>query len=409
MASPADSPESPHTLPRPELNPLLNPLLGDNMGRWAEVYFTSAPEKREEAVVELLRELEAQNASASASPVQLSSTPEERLEARKPVPENPPLQAHPDNLRACHTCGHTNPVTHQFCGMCGAQLSGADLKDARGQEGQNLDRPHFEQAKAPAYQEFADDYREPIEERPDLYDLSPFHSLREAEYADEVDYGESPSVRYRYYIAALVAIVIMALGYTAWRASRTEENTQQAQLAPPPAATDAAPAHPTANTGPASSTSTTSAKANTQPGNSAANHAAAPSTQKPVDAPKRADVATIDRPIPATSSSASPSPTAGNSELQGTGNGAEELVVAQHFLSGSNGQGRDSAEAAKWLWKSIAKHNGPAVLVLAELYLKGDGVAKNCDQARVLLDSAARRGTAGAGEKLRNLRAFGCQ
>jgi TPR repeat protein len=41
--------------------------------------------------------------------------------------------------------------------------------------------------------------------------------------------------------------------------------------------------------------------------------------------------------------------------------------------------------------------------------LKGDGVSKNCDQARVLLDSAARQGMAGAGERLRNLQAFGCQ
>ena len=47
------------TLPAPELNPLLNPVLGQNMGRWAEVYFTNPPEKREQAVLELLRELEA--------------------------------------------------------------------------------------------------------------------------------------------------------------------------------------------------------------------------------------------------------------------------------------------------------------------------------------------------------------
>ena len=36
------------TLPPPELNPLLNPVLADHMGRWAQVYFTSPPEKREE-------------------------------------------------------------------------------------------------------------------------------------------------------------------------------------------------------------------------------------------------------------------------------------------------------------------------------------------------------------------------
>src|ERR1035438_9721594 len=56
-----DQPDQPSTLPQAELNPLLNPLLSQNMGRWAEVYFTSPPEKREQAVMDLLRELEAGN------------------------------------------------------------------------------------------------------------------------------------------------------------------------------------------------------------------------------------------------------------------------------------------------------------------------------------------------------------
>jgi TPR repeat protein len=91
------------------------------------------------------------------------------------------------------------------------------------------------------------------------------------------------------------------------------------------------------------------------------------------------------------------------------GSGAEEFAVAQQYLNGGNGKSRDGAEAAKWLWKAMADHNGPAMVALADLYLKGDGVSKNCDQARVLLDSAALRGVAGAGERLRNLQAFGCQ
>ena len=89
--------------------------------------------------------------------------------------------------------------------------------------------------------------------------------------------------------------------------------------------------------------------------------------------------------------------------------GAEELAVAQRYLTGANGQQRNSAEAAKWLWKSMAKHNSSATLLLADLYLKGDGVSKNCDQARVLLDSAARGGMKQAGERLRHLPAFGCE
>ena len=107
-------------------------------------------------------------------------------------------------------------------------------------------------------------------------------------------------------------------------------------------------------------------------------------------------------------STAAPPPLgASNNERQSfAGNGAAEYATAERYL---NSQPRDSAEAAKWLWKAIGKHNGPAALALADLYLKGDGVSKNCDQARVLLDSAARRDMAGAGDRLRNLRAFGCQ
>ena len=83
--------------------------------------------------------------------------------------------------------------------------------------------------------------------------------------------------------------------------------------------------------------------------------------------------------------------------------------MAQGYLNGTNGQGRNSSEAAKWLWKAIAKHNSEASLLLSDLYLKGEGVSKNCDQARVLLDAAALQGVKDAGVRLRHLQAFGCQ
>jgi TPR repeat protein len=85
------------------------------------------------------------------------------------------------------------------------------------------------------------------------------------------------------------------------------------------------------------------------------------------------------------------------------------LLVAERYLSGARGNARDSSEAARWLWQAVAKQNATASLLLSDLYLRGDGVPKNCDQARLLLDAAARKGMAGAGDRLRNLRAFGCQ
>src|SRR5882762_2020397 len=56
LPDPSDKPDS-ATLPDPNLNPLSNPVLGRHMGRCAEVYFTTPPEKRQEAVQQLLREL----------------------------------------------------------------------------------------------------------------------------------------------------------------------------------------------------------------------------------------------------------------------------------------------------------------------------------------------------------------
>ena len=74
MSTKTDHPDGPSILPEPELNPLLNPLLGQHMGRWAEVYFTSPPEKREQAVTELLHELQAENRYIGGRSVDLCHT-----------------------------------------------------------------------------------------------------------------------------------------------------------------------------------------------------------------------------------------------------------------------------------------------------------------------------------------------
>jgi TPR repeat protein len=47
--------------------------------------------------------------------------------------------------------------------------------------------------------------------------------------------------------------------------------------------------------------------------------------------------------------------------------------------------------------------------LLSDLYMTGDGVPRNCDQARLLLDAAARKGVPGAGERIRDLPNLGCQ
>jgi len=83
--------------------------------------------------------------------------------------------------------------------------------------------------------------------------------------------------------------------------------------------------------------------------------------------------------------------------------------MAEKYLNGGPGAARDSRQAATWLWKAVGKKNLTATMLLSDLYLRGDGVPKNCDQARLLLDAAGRKGATAAAERLRNLQAFGCQ
>jgi hypothetical protein len=415
LASSTDRSEDERALPRPELNPLVNPLLADNMGRWAEVYFTSAPEKREEAVVELLRELEAQKSDPESHSAPLHDVPARSAERVARAFGSPTTDGHAGDLRRCDTCGHDNPPRHQFCGMCGGPLSETAFERPMTGGGYNPQGSENQQNDAPAFVESQTDteYREPIDEkslppaeepRRDPYDLSPFHTLLERESAEQLEYDQAPSGRYRYIVGAMLAILIIALGYAAWRGSRSDQNAQGTPSQPPPAATDTAPAAATPN--PAASAPSKPAEPQPAPSTQSA---AQPATAKPAEPLKQVEPAAGGTHTAPTTATPTSQPAA-DLEYQGLqGNGADELAMAQRYLSSTSGRARDSAEAAKWLWKSIAKHNGPAMLVLADLYLKGDGVSKNCDQARVLLDSAALRGMAGAGARLRNLRAFGCQ
>ncbi|MGC2198278.1 MAG: hypothetical protein WA628_26645, partial [Terriglobales bacterium] len=99
-------------LPNPELNPLLNPTLGQNLGRWAEVYFTTSPEKREAAVGELLRELKASPVPEAA---ESGGEAPSSFEASEIPVSAPDLQ--------CGECGHRYDGPQRFCGMCGAPLA----------------------------------------------------------------------------------------------------------------------------------------------------------------------------------------------------------------------------------------------------------------------------------------------
>jgi TPR repeat protein len=69
----------------------------------------------------------------------------------------------------------------------------------------------------------------------------------------------------------------------------------------------------------------------------------------------------------------------------------------------------DQAEAARLLWTAVEKGNSNAEVALAELYRLGQGVAQNCDQARVLLSAAARKGNPEATRHLQLFEQSGCE
>ena len=114
-----------------------------------------------------------------------------------------------------------------------------------------------------------------------------------------------------------------------------------------------------------------------------------------------------------TATGTSPSPASrANSQNLSAGNAADngqlELETAQQFLDDRTGKPK-MTEAAKWLWMSVEKGNPKAEVLLADLFMRGEGVAKNCAQARILLGAAMKHGDSEAASKLHALDRGGCR
>ena len=67
-----------------------------------------------------------------------------------------------------------------------------------------------------------------------------------------------------------------------------------------------------------------------------------------------------------------------------------------------------SGEANR-LWSAVGAGSPAAEVDLARLYLKGEGVPRNCEQAKILLRAAAKNASREAREQLQKLRAYGCR
>jgi PilZ domain len=87
--------------------------------------------------------------------------------------------------------------------------------------------------------------------------------------------------------------------------------------------------------------------------------------------------------------------------------GQAYVAQARKYLRSSDPA--DSALAANLLWSAIQAGNAQAELMLADLYLRGQGVPKNCRQAEALLNAAQAANVPGSSEKLQELQTYGCR
>lgn len=413
MSHPSDNAEHDGSLPSSELNPLINPLLGQHMGRWAEVYFTSPPERREQAVQDLLRELEAEAAANQGQPditqSEVSSSSSQTASPRRAETtsstEISSVEVSKTPELLCDACGQENPANRRFCGRCGAPLMGNAPSESKRSE---LFVPRLQtQSDVEQSAGVASLTREESDtDDADYWGRNKF--LRHVDASKLISNYEPAPYRYRIYLGAGLALLMGFLVYTGWRqtvggsaTSRSSPRSTAAGIQPVPQSSLNPPQVQTL-----------------EPAANAENQVRAGQQSEKI----RAAAPAQDRPPSAASMSAPPAQepapkavfkdSAPEQSSPGRGvqeNGAKELAMAQHYLNGAQGTARDGGEAAKWLWQSVRKENTAATLTLSDLYLKGDGVPKSCDQARVLLDAAARKGSTGAAERLRNLPAFGCE
>ena len=371
--------------PDPELNPLVNPLLAAHMGRWAEVYFTNPPEKRDQAVSELLRELESVSPPES---VTVQGFPDPNWQKKRETADTPNLSSSAlEPGRTCAACAYYNEASHEFCGMCGVPLPVspetrvAQVAEAASIAGDGWRETSFRGSPVEA------DERSTAE----LSSLQPGKGYPGHKLKSESLPYRYRVYRYRLYIAAGLAILLGVLGYRAGRGLQAGSDT---------AATPSATAIRHTQPAPANSAQPPSATRSALPTNAPLSPKVQNKNQ--VDASSQSDQTADSRFAPPTL------PVATNSSAVSQGGGLE-LATAEKYLNGAPGGTRDSAEAAQWLWKAVGKRNLEATLALSDLYVRGDGVPKSCDQARLLLDAAARKGAKAAAERLRNLQASGCE
>jgi PilZ domain len=135
----------------------------------------------------------------------------------------------------------------------------------------------------------------------------------------------------------------------------------------------------------------------------------------PVPAQAAPDAASVPAPSPKTSATESAYPPDQTSEAQTRQDTAPpaDTTVADHQgfpqpTADTHPKNGRSA-LARQLWSAVGAGDSSAEVELARLYLMGDGVPRNCEQARVLLRAASKKGNREAMQQLRKIKITGCR
>lgn len=293
----------------------------------------------------------------------------------------------------CPACGLDNPEEYRYCGRCGAPSPAAGRGQKRDDAG------------------------------------APSHLGLGVARRDDDDLDSEPVASGGGWGKLLLLILVVVVGIVLWLRWRSGPESGELPAPAQPAATlsEAQPPGPSSEmegetAEPSATTPEQQPSEQSQPAPShfppqeeaakpvppASEPGSAPSAvgksaeaQQPAEEQSEVAAAQPPKEVPAPASS-KPVPAQEGKPRAQIRSGESDLAAARRYLSAG-----DSQAAARLLWSAVGKGDPDAPVLLADLYLRGTGVSKSCEQARVLLNTAASKRNAAARARLGQMYAQG--